>query len=731
MDEKYYAHSLEGKPPSDWQPLEEHLQNVAKLAADFARPFGGDQWAYLAGLLHDFGKGSRAFQAYLRHVNDITDDFGKFYVGKVDHSTAGAQSLYRLSNQAGKLLAYCVAGHHSGLLNWVQDAGHGMRHRLAKTVPKVSHCCIQDHPAIPVNLPLGKLAQNRFGFQLQFFVRMIFSSLVDADFLDTENFIAPDRTLKREVSLSIKDLSDRFRQNIDRLVGKTDSSMPVNQIRNEVLTDCLTAAEHPPGLFSLTVPTGGGKTLSSLAFALAHALKYDKHRIIYAIPFTSIIEQNARVFRNMLGEDAVLEHHSNFVPDDADWRSRLAAENWDMPVIVTTNVQFFDSFFSNKTSKCRKLHNVANSVVIFDEVQAIPVGQLSPCLEVLRELTTNYGVTAVLCTATQPAFDYSPEFTSGLSDVREIATDVPSLFSKLKRTEENYIGECSIETIAQKLRLERQVLCVVNTRKQALKLFKGIKDAEDAFHLSALMYPAHRSRKLEEIRDRLSPLNNLPCRVVSTQLIEAGVDIDFPVVFRSMAGMDSIAQAAGRCNREGRLKRGEVYVFKSAEETDTVFFRQTAQSSERLLNKFKGKLLEPSCIRAYFKDYYWLNQQHMDEDHVYSVCCAGYAGEIQFEEIARFRMIKNAQQPIVIAVEDEALDLINQLKYVPGGGMPLRKLQQYSVQVYPEQFNSLRSWLEQPYPDTYPGVYILRSNEIYSEETGLLCEPPEGEAFFG
>ncbi|MGB5684175.1 MAG: CRISPR-associated helicase/endonuclease Cas3, partial [Candidatus Electrothrix sp.] len=419
----------------------------------------------------------------------------------------------------------------------------------------------------------------------------------------------------------------------------------------------------------------------------------------------------------------------NFIPDATDWKSKLAAENWDAPVVVTTNVQFFDSFFANKTSKCRKLHNIAGSVVIFDEVQAIPVEKLQPCIEVLRELTRNYGVSAVLCTATQPAISKSAHFNNGLDlEQAEIIQDVPFLFNQLQRTRQTWLGPSTQEEIADRLRQEEQGLCIVSTRDQALTLFEEIKDLEGSFHLSALMYPRHRTEIFKEIRTRLSPKNPQPCRVVSTQLIEAGVDVDFPVVFRSLAGMDSIAQAAGRCNREGRREMGEVFIYKPEKIPPAGYFRQTSQCAERLFTRFAGKLIEPECITAYFHEYFWLNQEQMDKDDILDACQAGQQnGEFAFAEIAKFRMIENANQAIIIALEDEALELVNQLKYVEFPGPILRRLQQYSVQVYPNQFNELEGWLEKPCPEL--DVYVLENGELYSKKTGLECQPPEGQGF--
>jgi len=715
---QYYAHSLPDKPTEKWQLLEDHLRNVAEKARDFAGLFGAEDWAYLSGLWHDWGKGSKEFQAYLRHANNIIDEFNSYYQGKVDHSSFGAQQAFQLSKQEGKLLAYMIAGHHSGLMNWQQDAKHGLKYRLDKIV---CSCDFQmQGENVPKTLPF-QMDQKRFGFQLQFFVRMLFSCLVDADFLDTEKFMNPDGAIMRENQSKIENLNKNFWEKFNELRNDAKKS-EVNQVREMVLSDCVSAASWNPGLFSLTVPTGGGKTLASMAFALKHAVQYEKRRIIYVIPFTSIIEQNARVFREVLGEDVVLEHHCNFVADDADRITKLRAENWDAPVVVTTNVQFFDSFFANRTSKCRKLHSISNSVVIFDEIQAIPVEKLRPCLEVIRELSLNYGVSSVLCSATQPAINQSEDFKEGLEDVRGIASDVAGLFQKLKRANVTCIGKQKNEDIAERIKQQHQVLCIVSTRKQAKDIFQQIGDHADHYHLSALMYPAHRTRVLEEIRNKLRTKQK--CRVISTQLIEAGVDVDFPVVIRSIAGMDSIAQAAGRCNREGLRDAGDVFVFEPEEGVPAGYFRQTAQCAERLFDRFKEVLLNPPSIKEYFLNYYWLNQSRMDQDGVWRICQGAGRGDIQFEELAKFRMINNAMEPIVVATEEqdkkEIEDLLKQLPYVKYASIILKKLQKYTVQVYPHHIKELSDYLE-----VVEDIRILRWKPLYDSKIGLCRDVPE------
>jgi len=380
---------------------------------------------------------------------------------------------------------------------------------------------------------------------------MMFSSLVDADFLETERIMNPAQAKVRP--LYAPPMSE-LRAELDRHLAKFEAShSPVNRKRHEVLQSCLRAADRPPGLFSLQVPTGGGKTLSSLAFALRHSEQHGLRRIIYAIPFTSIIEQTARVFRESLGglESPVLEHHSNFDPESlergtATVCARLASENWDAPIIVTTNVQFLESLFSARGSRCRKLHRIARSVIILDEVQTLPVELLHPTLVLLQELAENYGCTIVLCTATQPAVELHPDFPIGLSHVERIIERPRELYSALERVRVSYIGSVTDDSLVSNLGEHPRSMCIVNTRRHAAEVFQQCversSDPSACFHLSAQMCPQHRSDTLKKIRDRLQ--SDSLCTVVSTQLVEAGVDLDFPVVFRAMAGLDSIAQSA-------------------------------------------------------------------------------------------------------------------------------------------------------------------------------------------
>lgn len=599
------------------QTLSDHLRGVADRAAEFSTAFDAEAWGYRAGLWHDLGKSSDAFQDYIRAAND-QDSHQLELRGRVDHSTAGAQHANNIMGPLGHLLAYPIAGHHSGLLDSIA-AGACQQARLEKDIPATALPDDFDDPTGELQLPkkIAEMAKDPtgFAFTLAFFTRMIFSSIVDADFLDTESFVDPDRAAHRPAYEP--DILDAMECALDRRISLfPDDGSDVTKARRQVHQACLSAADQPPGFFSLTVPTGGGKTLSSLAFGLRHARKHGLRRVIYAIPFTSIIEQNAGVFREAMKSiagDVVLEHHCSAQNDpDRDQSSRLASENWDAPLVVTTTVQLYESLFSNRPSRCRKLHNVVNSVVILDEAQSIPVDLMQPILRALEQLVHGYGVTVVLCTATQPAIIWRDSFGIGIdiNSVREIIPDPVSLYKTLERVVVEDVGPLPDESLVDRLRIYDRVLCVVNTRSHARELFDQLSGEEGVFHLSAQMCPAHRSSVLQEIRDRLESGN--PCRLISTQLIEAGVDIDFPVVFRSMAGLDSIAQAAGRCNRNGKLAdHGRLFVFSSEHAARERFISETANVAAQVL-PLHDNPLDLDTIEHYFRLYYWEQKQRWD-----------------------------------------------------------------------------------------------------------------------
>ncbi len=743
----YYAHSVSGQPEDHWEPLADHLRLAADGddrfpgAAGFAAAFGDENWGRVAGLWHDLGKYSAEFQEYLR-TPAAEDEASRARRGP-DHATAGAQhAMAQCLRPMGTVLAYCIAGHHGGLPDAEDDAGgrSGLNARLRKTVDPFGGA-----PRELLEAPCPTVPALNWGntnldlsFRLSVFCRMLFSCLVDADFLATEQFMRPDRAERRSGATSTApELLDVLNTHLAELEQKSKPT-PVNLHRRAVLAACRTKATLPPGLFSLTVPTGGGKTLSSLAFALTHAVRHGLRRVIYAIPFTSIIEQNAHVFREALaaaGENVVLEHHVNYErkkdgPDASDdeetYWDWLASENWDAPVVATTNVQLFESLFASKPSRCRKLHRVARSVIVLDEVQTLPVTLLRPTLAMLEELCRNYGCTVVLCSATQPAVALRDGFPIGLPDVREIIDDAPALFSALKRVDVERIGKIEDGELASRLAGHHQVLCVVNTRSHAAELFGLLKrespadHIDDAFHLSAQMCPAHRDVVLKRIGQRLD--QKKPCRVVSTQLVEAGVDIDFPVVYRAMTGVDSIAQAAGRCNREGRLDRGRVFVFETHVDPrgDLRLRRQTgAEVAERHVD-----LLGLEAVEHYFSLLYWSRQDEWDKHEIMK--CFSYSNHglhAQFRRAAsEYRLIRDEQHPVIVPYGDKGKRLIDDLRsmYEPPGRGFSRRAQRFTVGVHAWQLEKLRqATLVNLYHERFWG---LEAPKAYDKELGLRID---------
>ncbi len=553
-------------PQGTWHILKDHLKAVSHLAGGFAQDFGTPSLGKALAILHDLGKTTKDFQAYLEAAAE-----GK-RTNSVPHAIWGAALAYYYALSSGlhegwEAFGLPIMGHHAGLPKR-GEAAIKLSKALEEEHFKEVVAFLYSSELLPSLEVLFKEALQEVHsktagdpLRLEFLIRMAFSALVDADYLDTESHFDPHTARLRWGSYSIAALWARFQRNQEALLQSARPSR-VNAVRREVYEACLQAAELPPGLFRLTVPTGGGKTRSGLAFALKHALKYGLRRVVVAIPYTSIIDQTAQVYREILGEETVLEHHSAYEPplgeeqEESALRQRLATENWDAPLVVTTTVQLFESLFSNRPSKMRKVHRLARSVILLDEVQTLPPELLKPTLEALRLLATpieqgGYGATVVLSTATQPTFEVIPTF-QGLP-VREIVPNYPEHFACLRRVVyEHRPMPLSWVDLANELKMRSQVMVVLNTRKDALGLLEALGEDPHAFHLSTLLCPAHRREILREVRRRLQA--GEPVRLVSTQVVEAGVDLDFPEVWRAIGPLDRVVQAAGRCNREGRLE---------------------------------------------------------------------------------------------------------------------------------------------------------------------------------
>ncbi|MGI6358333.1 MAG: CRISPR-associated helicase Cas3' [Bacillota bacterium] len=690
--------------------MKSHLLNVSEMAARFAAPFGWSEAGRVIGLAHDIGKYSTEFQERL------ADDRAK-----VDHSTAGGQIVVNTYPRSiGQLLAYQILGHHSSLPNCGSSNGEDscLLRRLAKSVPDYDAFRKEIQLPSSIGLPWGLIDHPEFAFF--FLIRMLFSCLVDADRLDAERFCDLDKSLLRGTFPSLSALLTRLQDYMARFTSAAKDT-PVNRERAHVLKCCREASQLPQGIFTLTVPTGGGKTLSSLEFAMRHAIKHRLKRVIYVIPFTSIIDQTAKKFREVLGADAVLEHHSNYAFGDEDLpRFSLASENWDAPVIVTTNVQFFESLYAARATQCRKLHNIAESVLILDEAQTIPDDVLLPCLAALEELVRHYRVTAVMCTATQPALD--GRWPMG-STTREIIPDSERLYQSLRRVVVEYVGEMPDFLIAEQMKEEKHALAIVNTRKHAAALYRQLESDSRHFHLSARMYPAHREEKLGEIR-RLLAMGE-PCRVVSTQLMEAGVDVDFPVVWRAVAGIDAIAQAAGRCNREGKLTKGRTFVFEPECGLPRGWFERMASIGKRVLELIDDPL-SPEAVKRFFTERFILDTGGLDRHGILGdVRNKGGELAFQFREIAdMFQLIDDCSHSIVIPCDDNR-DILREIETSKYPNLYSRKLQRYTVTVHPSEFAEYlnRGWLRS-LQDMY---YVLDYERGYSCELGLLTVDDEAQ----
>lgn len=711
------AHISEDETRS--QTLTDHLRGTAALAGQFASAFSAGAEGEFVGLLHDLGKDSPGFQHRLHGGPPV------------DHSTAGAQAALQQNDPCA---AFAIAGHHSG----IPDGGHRqdapdeptLFGRIKRQVPVAGGLPpITARPALP-----AWVAESKDNLTTAFFTRMLFSCLVDADFLDTETFMNGSPA-PRGTGQSIPELLKKMKVKADSYLTGAASS-PVGAQRNQVLQACLEQGRTGPrGIYTLTVPTGGGKTFASLAFALEHAAAHGLNRVIYVIPYTSIIDQTAQTFTDLLGEENVLAHFSTadykmVEKDDltpSQYRSLLASENWDAPVIVTTAVQFFESLYANRSSRCRKLHNLANSVLIFDEAQTLPCDYLRPCVSAIAQLVQHYGVTAVLCTATQPDLgglfrEFAPE-----QPLRELSPDPDLLYQVLRRVTLGDLGTVSYEALVGQLKEHEQVLCVVNRRKTAQTLFAALPQ-DGSYCLTTLLCAADRRRQLAEIRARLE--NGLPCRVVSTSLIEAGVDVDFPSAYREQAGLDSLLQTAGRCNRNGKRLAAEspVWLFRLEDCPAPRMIRANVDALAYVQQYFE-RLDTPDAIRAYFKQLY-ANKASLDRHGILPAFEKGNSPG-QFFPFAwaaeQFRLIESPTRTVYLPI-GEGKALCEQLRRQGPNRTLLRRFGLYSVNCYEAQLKSLLAAgaLEQ-----LPGGELLLSDEtLYSDKTGLAVEIETGNGLF-
>lgn len=741
---KFYAHSTTRQDRSDWQPLSTHLAATGELAGTAAAAFGCGPLAMAAGLLHDLGKYTERFQRRLEGGE------------RVDHSTHGARVAQARYGPLGTLLAYAIAGHHAGLADGMgSDTGRTcLQDRLKAALPELlpqweRELVLPDLPATSFDGYTHR--PERAGLQRTLLTRMLFSALVDADYRDTDDFYRriegrPPRDAGPPPP-TLQALRDALDAHLSALQAGSRAS-GVNALRADILAHVRARSGEAPGLFSLTVPTGGGKTLASMAFALDHALAHGLRRVIYVIPFTSIIEQNAAVFRKAfgaLGGAAVLEHHSALRDDPqraAESRSKLdlAMENWDAPIVVTSAVQFFESLFADRPARCRKLHNIAGSVVVLDEAQTLPLHLLRPCVAVLDELALNYRISVVLCTATQPALGRDDGFDGGFDRVRELAPDPPALYRRLERVAVRHVAALDDDALAAHMREREQVLCIVNNRAHARSLYEAIADAQGARHLTTLMHAHHRSAVLDEVRALLKAGH--PCRLVSTSLIEAGVDVDFPAVLRAETGLDAIAQAAGRCNREGRRPReaSEVLVFAPVGWAPPAELKRYAEVFRDIAGRHAGDLLGLDAVRDYFLELYWRKgDAGLDRNALLKLLQDRKRPDmLPFASLAaKFRMIETAMRPVIApfdvdtqgrvvpspcAMEAlEALAVSDPHARTRSVGQLARVLQRYLVQLPPEGFYALRS----------TGAVQLVEERRYGEQFARLMQADHYHPRFG
>jgi CRISPR-associated endonuclease/helicase Cas3 len=709
----YYAHSGDPSDFSTWQRLNQHLVAVAALAEEKAKTASPSNESFAAaartaGLLHDLGKYRSEFQLYIRGITVPKE--------MTYHKQAGAAKAAYSRNSP---VAFAIAGHHGGMPNKA-DLLSLVRGASGQPVAEaVWHSAVEDCPelgtAAPTPLPL---LDNLHG---DLFTRLLFSCLVDADWTDTAFFYGQrdDPPLPFDAPAWLKRLLTFVEAK-----AATCKDPQVAQVRKDIFRACLEKAVHPPGLFTLTVPTGGGKTLSGLAFALKHAATHGLRRVIYVAPYLSILDQNVRVIREAMTGSAepsplVFEHHSLAEPpgdEEQNQTSREAAarraENWDSPVIVTTNVQFYESLFSNKPSRCRKVHNIARSVILLDECQTLPPELVGPTCGMLRQVASHLGCTIVLCTATQPAFDHASLGEDRLRAVEIIPPDL-DLFNRLRRVElvwpthkaeERTWPEVAAEMLSSghPNTVRSAALCVVNTRRAARELFAELKRAgrDGVFHLSTSMCPAHRLQVLAHIKERLD--GGRSCFLAATQLIEAGVDVDFPFVMREMAPLEAIIQAAGRCNREGLMNGpggspgGKVVIFRSPERSlpPDRWYRAGRQVVENnfLAAGREPRIDEPEDIADYYIQLYYSGSLdpakiRNDRDHSDFALTA-----------EKYHLIEDDGVPVVVASWEqkraEIEGLLAAVKARPSRAN-FRKLNPYQVNLRRYELNKVGGSVEQ------------------------------------
>ena len=694
------------------QTNEEHQEAVALLASKFAGEFGMAEWGCVLGLLHDKGKEQKTFQQHIQKESGYSPEIK--VEGEYNHAYVGALIAKKLYVRPPfyQFIDNILMGHHRGLYD------HGDKEEKLKC--SMPEDVVVEEMGIKLSLPLLGNPKD-----IHHLVRMLYSCLVDADYLDTERFMQSEQSLLRGGKDPIECLLLKLEKYLEDLRQKAANS-EVNRIRNEVQRYCINASEGVVDYYSLTVPTGGGKTLSSVLWALRHAKRNNLRRVIIAIPYTSIITQTAAVLRNIFGDENVLEHHSNVNPPEEGEitkKLKLATENWDYPIIVTTNVQLFESLFSNKPSDCRKLHNMVNSVLILDEVQTLPMEFLQPIVDTLDTLKRIFNVSILFTTASQPILSGKIGGTNpsvnfdALPQIQEIIPQDANLHDRLRRVQlEIDDRPQSYDDIAKKIAQHSRVLCIVNTRKDAKEIYSRLPKEGLCFHLSRMMCPAHVRETIENIKESLKNDSNKVIRVVATQLIEAGVDIDFPVVFRQEAGLDSILQAAGRCNREGRLELCTTHVFSLNTGLPRGFITQTNNARKNMIGDYDW--FSPKAMNEYFRQ---LHARISDFDKT-KIKKLLYTPQMQFEEAAiNFQLIDDSTTSIVVNWEKK--NVCSLIDYIRLEGLSyslMKQMSQFSVNVRNNDLKKLKETgaLE----EVVEGVLFIRDIGFYDDNIGLVIE---------
>lgn len=779
------------------QSVLDHLLEVSQLSSQFAQKLGVQDLGELLGLLHDFGKYSQEFQDYIKSATellnpDIDDDYidALAFKGKIDHSSAGAQWIwerfrkYKAGNcpvgkYAGQIMALCLASHHSGLIDCLKPDGKvGFLERIAKRDDRthLQECLQAGDNAIHKrltdlatterindclnffqNLESHNLSSIARAFQLGLWTRFLFSCLIDADRIDSANFETPSKKAARNLQdVDWPPAIIRLENYLANLSIRND----IDIIRREISQECLSRANDPQGLYKLTVPTGGGKTYASMRFALHHAQKHNLDHIIYIIPFTSIIDQNATDIRKILEKkgDAfswVLEQHSNLEPEKQTWQSKLVAENWDAPIIFTTMVQFLEALFGGGTRGARRMHQLAKSVLIFDEIQTLPIKCFHMFCNALNFLVAHTKTTAILCTATQPVLDRLKDPEKGqlvMVPNSELIGNVADRFEQLKRVKisNKYRPQGWNEKELTNLAVDEynnkgNCLFIVNTKQWAQQLFHSCKEYVDRrclFHLSTSLCPAHRKLKLKKIKHHLHW--KLPVMCISTQIIEAGVDIDFNSVIRFLAGLDSIAQAAGRCNRNGRGPQATVHVVNPDQENIEMLhdIKEGRDKALRIFSESSDDLLAPNVMERYFEYYFYSRADEM----VYPVnpkqagrtdsllnLLAENRGNIAVTDLLLkqsfmtagniFQVIDAPTQAVIVPYK-KGKEIIGKLcsAFDPAKDYALlSQAQQYSVNVFPNVWKKLKDC--NAVSPIQPGLDIYSLDErYYSDDFGLSTE---------